>query len=173
MWAAPASAISGWIHDESGNPVERASACLMAAGAEILCFETAEDGYWTLPDSDTTEHLLFTADGFLPVRYPAVQRDDPIVLERASSFFIRLLDRDSGSALEAGEISVLDSSGRSHGPFPVNRNGLRMKRFAAGTYRVRAAAPEHEARKGVPLYLRKGEETTLEIHLDAARTEGD
>jgi len=168
-WAAaaclPAAAITGKIVDPDGNALAGATACLMVGNAPGLCSEANADGVFELMDAEV-ENLRVSAAGFVSRYLPAVTHEQPIVLARAATLRVQLLDASTGRPIERGEVVIAYPSGRKRGPFPVNRFGLIVDRLAPDEVLVLAEAQGYRPPAGKPATLTVGRESTVVVEMD-------
>ena len=164
MSSPPVMAASGQVVDPTGKSIEGARACLMVAGREGLCTETDEVGYYLLPDNRALK-LRISADGFLPLTLAAVDQSRAIVLDRAASLRLRLLDSASGETIPDGKFTVAYKTGRQVGPLPTNAAGLLIRTLHPGEVVVRAEAEGYEKSQGQTVSLEPGKQHKLVLRL--------
>ncbi|MCP3979756.1 MAG: carboxypeptidase regulatory-like domain-containing protein [bacterium] len=141
---APASAITGRVVDEGGNPVAGARACHVINGKEQVCAEVDSGGRYDLIDTSGSDTVRVSGPGYLPRLIAAVDQLVPVVLDPASSLWVKLAGAESGEPIENGTVWVIQASGKRLGPFPPNAAGVRIKSLEPGEIRIRAEAPGHE-----------------------------
>jgi len=168
-WAAvaclPAAAITGKVVDPEGSPLAGATACLMVGNAPGLCSEANADGVFELMDAEV-ENLRVSAAGFVSRILPAVTHDQPIVLARAATLRVRLLDASTGEPIERGEVAIAYPSGDRRGPFPVNRFGLIVDRLAPDEVLVLVEAQGYRPPAAKPATLTSGRESAVVVEMD-------
>jgi hypothetical protein len=166
--ASPALAVaSGHVVDPDGRPVAGGRACAMVGetkAAEGLCVGTDESGFYRLPASGDAV-VRIVAEGFLPTRVAAVQQEDPIVLKRAASIVVRVLDAATGSPLEKAEVRLVFTTGEQMGPFPSNRGGLRIAKLPPGDVIPKARAEGYQEKDGNSVTLVAGRQSEVELRL--------
>jgi hypothetical protein len=166
VFGAPAWALTGTLLDADGKPIRGATVCYFAGEAELFCARTSDAGFFELPDS-RLDTLRLSADGFLPKFVRAVERDEPVVLERAAILVARVRDAKTKEPLDAGDLLVVYPSGVREGPFPFNANGVRVKTMQPGAVRIVARAVGYVDSEPQALELVAGKET--ETRLDLVR----
>jgi hypothetical protein len=158
-------AISGTVVDGESHPLAGAHVCYLSADVDLLCVETDEAGYYDLPDSKL-DRIRLRAPGFLSRVVAATDHDTAIVLERAATLLVRMVDAATGEPLSGGEVFVTASTGRRLGPFPVNAAGVRVRSLEPGSVRVTAASEGYEQHGEVAAKLVGGEESTVSVKMD-------
>jgi hypothetical protein len=166
--AAPAlAAASGHVVDPDGNPVVGGRACVMMGqekAVEGLCVGTDESGFYRLPASgDATVRIV--AEGFLPMRVAGVEQETPIVLKRAASIMVHVLDAATGSPIEKAEVRLVLATGEQMGPFPSNRGGVRIAKLPPGDLIAKAKAEGYQEKDGNPVTLVAGRQSEVELRL--------
>lgn len=131
-------ALSGTVVDAAGAPIEGAETCLVTQGEPVLCVATDAHGFWRLTDT-AGEEIRISKSGYLLGTLPPVSPEAPIVLKRAASLRVRVVDR-AGAAVESGTLTLVYASGRKIGPLPFNRAGLLNPSLPPGAVRVTADA---------------------------------
>lgn len=168
LLSGTAVAMEGTVVDRQGKPIAGARACWVSGKVELLCSQTDETGYFSLPDSEQ-DSLRIVADEYLPREVPGTAVVAPIVLELAPSLWVHLLDGASGKPLAEGEVSVVYSSGHAQGPFPVNASGVRVRRvLKPGEVRIVATVPGYVQDAPLPTELESGKETEVTLELRPA-----
>ena len=162
--AAPAMATSGRVTDPDGAPIVGAKACLMVAGREGLCSTTDEQGWYRLP-AGAVPSVRIVARGFLPRAVAAVDQEGVIVLERAAAVRARLLDATTGQPISKGELFLERTTGKRHGPFPVNAAGLWIPSFEPGLVLPTGRATGYREQVAAGVELRAGEVTEITLRL--------
>jgi hypothetical protein len=164
VFGAPAWALTGTLFNDDGKPIPGAKVCYYASEAELLCAETSDTGFFELPDS-RLDTLRVSADGYLPKFVRAVERDEPVVLERAAILLARVRDAKTKKPLDAGDLLVIYPSGVREGPFPFNANGVRVKTMQPGAVRIVARAVGYEDSEPQALEMVAGKETETRLDL--------
>jgi hypothetical protein len=168
-WVTPASAVSGRVVDPEGKPVAGARACIMvgeAWSAEGLCDETKAEGGYRLPTPRTPSLLRIVADGFLPSTVTADDRTEPIVLRRAASLLVRVLDAKTGQPIPKSEVHLVYANGEDKGPLPANRAGVLVNALPPGEAVLSAKAAGYAGGKGDTITLEAGRKTEVELKLE-------
>jgi hypothetical protein len=149
-------AITGTVTDRQGVPIEGAEACLTTQGHPLLCAITDANGFWRLPDT-AAESVRVVKTGYLPGTAAAVSQAAPIVLDRAATLLVRVVDA-SGTPVEKGTLTLVYASGRKIGPLPFNRAGMRTPSLAPGAVRVTAEAEGFDLAAPATVTLEAGAE---------------
>jgi len=168
-WVTPAGAVSGRVVDPEGKPVVAARACLMVGqswSAEGLCDETRAEGSYRLPTPRVPSLVRIVADGFLPSTVTADERAEPVVLRRAASLLVRVLDAKTGQPIPKSEVHLVYPDGEDKGPLPANRAGVLVKALPPGEALVSAKAAGYAERKGDTITLEAGRKTEVELKLE-------
>jgi hypothetical protein len=165
--AAQRSGPSGRVVDEAGAPVTGAAACLVVAGAEVLCDATDVEGRYALPASEAVS-VRIAASGYMPINVAAVSQASPVVLERAASLKVRVVDAVTGEGLAASEVTLVYSGGRQFGPFPANQAGLSLPTLPPGEVRAVGRAEGYAETTGETVTLVRGRKTELRLALRRA-----
>lgn len=168
--ASPAGALAGTVVDTRKQPIAGAQVCYLLAGEEKHCVGTDETGAFELPPSQI-DTLRVIAEGYLPRVLPAVEQRSPIVLDRAPTLSVRLVDAANGEPIERGQLFVVYPSGVRKGPFPVNRAGVRVRRVLdPGPVRLLAEAEGFAQPAPEPATLVGGEEIEVVLRLPRSAT---
>jgi hypothetical protein len=168
LLAVPASAASGHVVDPQGKPIAGARACLMIGdgnNTEGLCDVTDANGTFTLPQIEHSNVMRIVANGFLPVKLAAVDQEAPIVLDRAATMHIRILDAATGEPIPHSEVTLVFASGEQKGPLPGNRGGIRAKALPPGEVIPSAKAKGYRDTTGAAVTLVAGRETEVALKL--------
>jgi len=171
---APALAVTGKVTDTRGRPIAEAKVCHFQEEINIepVCGVTNAAGEFDLPDS-THLSLRIHAEGYFP-RTIAARGHHEIVLEASPTLLVRLVDAASGAPLERGEVFVVYPSAKRKGPFPTNRNGVRIARvLQPGEVRLIAQAEGYDKSDAVAVKLERGKESQVEIRLSRAAEPAD
>ena len=96
-----------------------------------------------------------------------------MMLHRAASFWVKLIDAGTGAPIPRGEVTVALPSGALKGPFPTNMVGLRVATFVPGPARFGARAEGYLELRGVEIDLPAGVETLIELKLDPVPAQAD
>jgi hypothetical protein len=156
-------AVSGTVVDRQGMPIEGAEACLTTQGQALLCGVTDANGFWRLPDS-AAEAVRVTKAGYLPGSSAVVSQAAPIVLDRAATLLVRVVDGE-GKPVEKGTLTLVYASGRKIGPLPFNRAGMRTPSLAPGAVRVTAEADGFVLAASGSVTLEAGSEHTVVVRM--------
>ncbi len=168
---APAGAATGRVQDSEGKPIVGARACLMIGDhgeMEGLCDETSGEGTYKLPTPRTPSLIRIAAEGYLPSTVTAADRTEPIVLNRAASLRVRVVDARTGEPIPKSEIHLVYVNGDDKGTLPANRAGVRVKALVPGEAVLSAKAPGYAERKGATIKLEGGRQTEIELRLEPA-----
>lgn len=139
--------------------------CYVSGSVELLCSGADGEGRFEMLDS-SVDTVRVVADGFLPRTLPAATAAGPIALEPAPTLWVRLVDASSGQPLREGQVSVVYSTGRSLGPFPVNAAGVRIRRLLRpGEARILARVDGFSQHAPSAVLLEPGKEATVTIEL--------
>ena len=163
--AHPADRASAQVVDPDGKPIEGATACLVTAGVQQLCGSTNSDGTYVLPGSEVTS-VRILARGFLPRTVAAVRQEGPVVLERAASLRVRLIDKSSGKGAVKGKVFLVYSTGRRLGPFPTNAAGVSLKTLPPGNIHPVGQAEGYREATGPSLALVAGQEQEVVVEIE-------
>jgi hypothetical protein len=162
-------ALSGTLVDEKGKPVQGARVCYASADVELLCSQSDEAGYWNLPDS-RLDRIRVVLRGYLPQDLPAIDRDQPITLQLAATLRVRVLDAATGEPLDRATGEVVYPSGRKL-EFVTNRAGAILNTLDPGRATIKSLADGYLPGDPQRVRLVGGEETKIEIRLQAAPPE--
>ncbi len=157
-------AVSGFLVDPAGEPIEGAKICYLLGDTEGLCTTTDERGFYTLVDAPI-DTVRITADGYLSRLVAAVTQEGPIRLEHAASLLIKLVDADSGEAINGGEITLTYSSGHRQGPFPSNLKGVSISGIKPGRVLIGGNAEGYQPSPFEERKLKPREQTVVELKL--------
>jgi len=166
---APALASSGRVVDPDGKPIPGARACLMigeGADTEGLCDITDPMGAYKLPLAERTPVIRIVADGFLPTKVAAVDQEAPIVLDRAATLRVRVLDAVTGHPIPKSQVTLVFANGGKQGPLPANRGGVRAKSLPPGDVIPSAKAKGYRETTGAAVTLVASRETEVELKLE-------
>ena len=161
-----ALAVSGTVTDTDGRPLEQARVCYfqLETNVEQGCTDPNKTGSFSLPDS---KHMMIraSATGYFPETVSALGLHT-IVLKRSPTLTVRLLDDSSGEPIESGEVYVIYSSAAMKGPFPTNRNGVKIGRvLQPGDVRVIGKAEGYAESKPQAVILEPGKEIEVSLRL--------
>ncbi|ANM29282.1 hypothetical protein ABI59_06290 [Acidobacteria bacterium Mor1] len=157
-------AVSGFLVDPAGEAIEGAKICYLLGDTEGLCTKSDERGFYTLVDAPI-DTVRITADGYLSRLVAAVPQEGPIRLEHAASLLIKLIDADSGKAIDGGEITLTYSSGHRQGPFPSNQKGVSIAGLKPGWILIGGNAEGYKPSPYEEKKLKPREETVVELKL--------
>ncbi|HEX6852996.1 MAG TPA: carboxypeptidase-like regulatory domain-containing protein [Candidatus Polarisedimenticolaceae bacterium] len=164
MWVgAGILAMTGTVVDRQGVPIEGAEACLTTQGRALLCVVTDANGFWRLPDS-AAEAVRVVKTGYLPGESAAVTQAAPIVLDRAATLLVRVVD-GAGNPVEKGTVTVVYASGRKIGPLPFNRAGMRTPSLPPGAVRITAEAEGFDPADPAAVTLEAGVEREAVVRM--------
>jgi hypothetical protein len=165
--AGPALGLTGSVVDDRGQPVPFARACWVRQGVELICVEADARGVFDLPGSELQE-IRLSADDLFPRTLPAAEvARGPIALERSPVLTVRLVRAGTGEPIAGGEVVVVYPTGKEVGPFPVNANGVRVRRvLPPGDVRVIARAPGFAELPPRALTLVGGQAIDLKLELE-------
>jgi hypothetical protein len=165
----PALALSGTVHDEDDEPIEGAQVCYHVVGVDELCVKTNADGFFNLMDS-SIDRIRVRADGYIPRVLPAVSPSEPIILARAATLLVHVVDVDTGEGIADATGTLSYPSGRLR-RFVTNRAGARLRSLDPGRVRVTARAAGYLSSEPQAVRLVAGEEAELTIRLRADSSE--
>jgi len=159
-----ASASSGKLVDPDRKPIKGARVCYMLGEqAEGLCVATDADGAYRLPENRSSR-VRVSADGFLTRFVSATVRAEPIVMDRAGTLHLSFKNTAGGETI-AGEVFLVNPSGRRHGPLPVSEAGLTVGMLPPGKYRVLAKVEGFTQNRSLSADLVGGEKTEVVVEL--------
>lgn len=164
----PARAASGKVVDEQGKPLSGAKACYMLGSTEALCVDADAQGSWSLPESRVSS-VRVSAKGYMPKLVPAGENNATVVLERAASLKVRLVDAATGAPIAHGTVWLTYASGSRKGPFPINAAGVEIATLPVGEATPSATSDGYTELKGKTLELEAG--ARAEIVLELRRKE--
>ena len=164
--ASPALAVSGVVRDVDGKPIVDADICYFHSEIQFkpFCVSSGKDGEFEIPDS-TENYIRIAAKGYFPETVDAKGHHE-IMLRQSPTLVVRLFDRTTGEPVDAGELMVIYPSAVQRGPFPFNRNGVKISRvLEPGEVRLLATAEGYKASKPKAVTLEAGEtvETSLKL----------
>lgn len=162
--AIPAFAASGSVLDPDGKPIAGARACLWNETNIGFCVDTDALGNYRFPDTRVPS-VRITARGFLPEIVAAVHQSSPIVLRRAASLLVHVVDSVSGAPIEDGTVTLTYFSGRALDGFPFNRSGVRVATLEPGTVLVRASAEGFATVETETVILSAGHEVEVTLRM--------
>lgn len=127
LFAPAVNAAEGRVVDDKGHPLAEVRVCTMLGNVELACAETNDEGRFGLGTGEIAR-LRFVAEDFLPRDIELGDLPDPVVMKRAPSLMVRVVEAGSKKPVGGGEIYVVYSTGVRRGPFPFNQAGLRVRR---------------------------------------------
>lgn len=164
--APPRGTVHGTVRDSDGQPIQGARVCYMEGRYEDGCVETDDEGAFELAPSKLTRVRVLVRD-FLPQTFDVAAVPAPIVMKRAPSLLVRLIDASSGKPISQGQVFVIYPSGARKGPFPTNKAGVRIQRvLEPGAVRLTAEAEGFVTSEPMPLTLEAGHESEAVVELD-------
>lgn len=140
---APLYALDGVLQDEDGKGIPNAHACLVSEGLEVFCTKSGEEGRFKLPDAPAPT-LRIQALGFQKIEIPAEVPEKPLVMKRAATLMLHVVDAETGEPLERAQVWLRRADGSRRGPAPVNRHGLRLGTLDPGFVRIEVEAGGYE-----------------------------
>lgn len=168
--AAPAPGASGRVVDEQGKPIVKARVCTAGAGGVELCDNTDFEGRYVVPAS-AERSVRIVARGFLPATVPAVPRTEPVVLARAASLHVRLIDDGSGKPIEKGSVLLKYATGKQLGAFPANSKGVSIATLPPGDVElVGRAAGYRDGGSSVTLAVDRPTEVVVRLTKESTPT---
>ncbi|HKQ62150.1 MAG TPA: carboxypeptidase-like regulatory domain-containing protein [Candidatus Polarisedimenticolaceae bacterium] len=153
------------VLDAQGQPLAGARVCYAEGPLEVLCVESDAAGHYELPAEDRVSSIRASKSGYLTQTIPSSERVRPIVMRAAAALWVRLKNAATGEPIPRGELDLAFASGKKNGPFPVNRNGVRIGSLPAENVALTARAEGFAAAAPRTLQLAAGEETTVELEL--------
>jgi hypothetical protein len=157
------------ITDAEGVPVPAARVCYVQGDREQSCGFGGLDGRYTA-EKGGLDTIRIMADGFLPATLSIVAQQGPVVLQRAPTLWVRLIDDTTEQAIAEGQVFVAYPNGRRKGPFPSNRAGVRIRRvLEPGEVLVVAEVAGYRQEGQAKVELVGGVETRLDIRMVPAR----
>ena len=158
------SAASGQVVDPERKPIKGADACYVLQQGQGVCIKTDERGYYKLAPSHIIRVRIFRED-FVPQIVSAANHISPVVLERAATLHVRVVDAESGEGVPESEVVVQYSSGVRKGPVPANVFGVILRTMTPGQVVVGASAAGYRENQ-ISAELAGGKETMAMIHLE-------
>jgi hypothetical protein len=157
------------ITDAEGAPVVGATVCYVKGDVARTCGFSGFDGRYTA-EKGGLDTMRITATGFLPATVSLVAQQGPVVLQRAPTLLVRLIDDTTEQPIAEGQVFVVYPNGRRKGPFPSNRAGVRIRRvLEPGEAIVVVEVAGYRQKGQARVELSGGVETRLDIRLVPAR----
>jgi hypothetical protein len=156
---------TGRIVGPDGSPVRNAQVCEVLIGSPEHCIAVGADGVYRI-DSPLKSTLIVRATGFVAQVVDAAPLTTPVVLQRAASLLVRVVDSGTGLPVASGKVRIDSPSGRRIGDFvPFNKSGVRISTLDPGDVFVRAEAEGYGPGGPVPVTLVAGEERSIKVSL--------
>ena len=139
--AAKTPLASGRVVGENGEPVAGAEACIFdTEGKQVACVTTDKEGFYRM-ENPAMPHLLIQAPGYKAQGVLAAPQNEPVVLRRAVTLTVRVLDAATGEPIPKGTVSFHLPTGRNVGsPVPFNRSGVKLSNMSTGETLIQAKA---------------------------------
>jgi Carboxypeptidase regulatory-like domain len=162
------AAASGQVRDPEGKPIDGAEVCNVMHGATMDCVKTDAYGFYHIA-SPTSQSVFVRASGFRPLVIAAIEQSAPVVLHRAATLVVKVVDAVTGAPVPSGKVILNYTSGLPIGDAaPFNRAGVRISTIEPGTILARTEAEGYEPGGPETVVLREGQETTVLIRMKPA-----
>lgn len=170
LLAVPAFAsATGRIVDPEGAPIRGAQVCEALIGSPEHCVPAGSDGVYQV-ESVLRATLIVRAPGFVAKVIDAAPLTAPVVLQRAATLLVTVVDAGTGISVPSGKVMIDSPSGKRIGDFvPFNKSGVRISTLDPGTVFVRAEADGYAASGPVSVDLVAGEERSVKVSLKKGR----
>jgi hypothetical protein len=167
------AALTGTVTDPERKPIAAAKVCYLLRGAEGLCVETDARGFFELPES-RIDTIGISAEGYVPRTLAAAVQDVPIELRPAAKLLVRFRSTKDDQPIAEGKLFLILPSGQRRGPFPFNRQGVRIGSLEAGSYGLLARAEGMAQQKAVAVTLEERKQAEVVVEMSPIEpTEGD
>lgn len=140
---------------------------VVPGGVDGLCSLTDERGLWELPRT-RIETLRIQKKGYLRQTLSAVPRDEPVRMRRAASIHVRVVDDVTGEGIDGSSVNLLFPTGRRHGPFFPNDEGVIVHSLEPGSVRVMVSAEGYRTPTPAVAELPAAEKTEVVVRLRRA-----
>ena len=159
---------TGRVVDPEGHPIAGAQVCNVRDGKVQDCVQAGVDGGYRI-ETPKGQRVFVRASGFVGAEAEAGPRSTPLVLGRAATLVVHVVDAATSQPLASGKVLIYTPSGRTFGdPVPFNRAGLRVSTLEPGDVLVRAEAAGFDPGGPLPISLVAGKEQTLTIPMRKA-----
>jgi phage tail sheath protein FI len=167
---APAfAAATGQVVAPDGAPVAGAQVCEFVEGTPERCVTADAHGVYRMEDPQRRT-LLVRTSGFVPKTIDATPLNTPVVLQRAASLMVTVVDAATGAPLASGRVMINTPAGQRLGDFvPFNKAGVRISTLSPGTVFVRAEAQGYDPGGPLVVDLVGGAERSLKVSMTKSR----
>ena len=158
-------AASGRVVGADGKPITTAEVCNVVEGVSKGCVPVNAEGYYHL-DAPEGHSVFVRATGYRPQRVAAVEQSAPIVLHRAATLLVKVVDAGTRKPIAKGTVTLNYASGMRVGSaVPFNTAGVRIGSLEPGDVLTRAEAEGYEPGGPLPVTLHEGVEATVTIEM--------
>jgi hypothetical protein len=163
--SAALGAASGRVVAADGKPVTTAEVCNVVKEATSGCVPVNAEGYYHL-DAPEGKSVFVRATGYRPLRIAAVEQSAPVVLHRAATLLVKIVDAASHKPIAKGTVTLNYASGKRVGSaVPFNPAGVRIASLEPGDVLARAEAEGYEPGGPLPVTLHEGIEATVTLEM--------
>ncbi len=163
--SAAFGAASGRVVGADGKPIATAEVCNVVEGVSKGCVPVNGEGYYHL-DAPEGHSVFVRATGYRPLRVAAVEQSAPVVLHRAATLLLKIVDAASHKPIAKGMVTLNYSSGMRVGSaVPFNAAGVRIGSLEPGDVLARAEADGYEPGGPLPVTLHEGIEATVTLEM--------
>jgi hypothetical protein len=157
------AAAEGRVVAPDGTPISGAYVCETVEGSGERCVPTDAGGVYRM-DKTHRAALLVRARGYVPTTVDAAPLATPVVLQRAATLRVSVVDAQSGKPLASGKVMIDAPSGQRIGDFvPFNAAGVRISTLTPGPVFVRVTSPGYQPGGPLPVDLVGGSERSLTV----------
>lgn len=158
-WAAA----TGRVVDPDGKPIAGIEVCNILHEVAIDCIKTDAQGYYRIAKPSGVD-VFIRGSGYVPRRAAAVESSTPIVLKRAASLLIHVVDADTGQPVPSGKVILNYTSGLQIGKeAPFNRAGVQISSLRPGAILARCEAPGYAPAGPDTVILGEGEQKAITL----------
>jgi hypothetical protein len=167
------AAATGRILTTEGAPIAGAEVCEFTKDdATPYCVSVDTNGAYRI-EKPKRLVLVARAKGFVPITIEAVPLAAPVVLARAATLKVSVVDAKSGVPLSAGKVTINRPNGHRIGEFVrFNKAGVRISSLTPGPVFVQAEADGYAPGGPVTIELVSGEERAVTVRMSKSQEAG-
>jgi hypothetical protein len=120
-------------------------------------------------DNPAVPNLLVQASGYKAQGVLAAPQNDPVVLRRAITLVVKVVDAATGEPIPKGTVAFHLPSGKNVGsPVPFNKAGVKLSNMSAGETLIQAQAEGYAP--GDPVVVNLGGEAPHDVVIRLKKT---